>query len=406
MARPPLPNGPRPNCPESRRQCARDSLRAIASRAAAARGASWRPSRPALPRRRAGRALAHGSAVPDAPDAAAFLLGWSFDPLVWLPAIAAAARCGAPAVRRVNRGPPGEPGAAAADRSRGCWALVAIVLRAGLRDRALRHDAVLGPHGPAPAADAGRAAAARCSPARSRCCCGRRRRRPAGAGSCRCSTRGSSGSSRSRVVAWLAVRGGHVGQPLLAAVRRRARERVAAPPRARAVPGRGAPVLVAGRGPGPVAVADATRGQGPLRRSSRCPRTRSSRVAIYMATVAALPALRDDAAALGADAARGPADRRRDHVAGRRPDVPACADPARASPGCATRSGGPSARTGGWTARAGRDPGARGRGLARERSPRRPRRRPLIATTRSALASGAAARRAVDQPSGGIGASR
>jgi cytochrome c oxidase assembly factor CtaG len=34
-------------------------------------------------------ALAHGGTVPPAPEAGSFVLGWSFDPLVWLPAIAA-----------------------------------------------------------------------------------------------------------------------------------------------------------------------------------------------------------------------------------------------------------------------------------------------------------------------------
>ena len=34
-------------------------------------------------------ALAHGQAVPSAPDAGSLVFGWSFDPLVWLPAIVA-----------------------------------------------------------------------------------------------------------------------------------------------------------------------------------------------------------------------------------------------------------------------------------------------------------------------------
>jgi putative copper resistance protein D len=53
-------------------------------------------------------ALAHGGEVPGEPSASTFLLLWSFDPLVWLPALAAALlwRSG---VRRVNRAHPGNP---------------------------------------------------------------------------------------------------------------------------------------------------------------------------------------------------------------------------------------------------------------------------------------------------------
>ena len=53
----------------------------------------------------AGTALAHGQVVPPEPDALAYLFGWRGDPLVWLPAIAAALlwRHG---VNRVNRAHP------------------------------------------------------------------------------------------------------------------------------------------------------------------------------------------------------------------------------------------------------------------------------------------------------------
>ncbi len=54
-------------------------------------------------------ALAHGGQVPaEPPDAANLVLGWSFDPLVWLPAIVALLlwRSG---VGRVNRAHPGNP---------------------------------------------------------------------------------------------------------------------------------------------------------------------------------------------------------------------------------------------------------------------------------------------------------
>ena len=59
------------------------------------------------------------------------------------------------AVRRVNAAHPGEPGAASSDRGvpgRDDGPRV----RAAVGDRPLRHDAVLGPHGPARAADARR----------------------------------------------------------------------------------------------------------------------------------------------------------------------------------------------------------------------------------------------------------
>ena len=46
-------------------------------------------------------AAAHRGDVPPAPDAAAFLLGWSFDLTIWLP-LAAAAAAYLWAVRRVN----------------------------------------------------------------------------------------------------------------------------------------------------------------------------------------------------------------------------------------------------------------------------------------------------------------
>ena len=58
-------------------------------------------------------ALAHGGAVPPPPSAGSFLFDWSFDPLVWLPAIARAARLAARrrhgrprATRPTRRAPP------------------------------------------------------------------------------------------------------------------------------------------------------------------------------------------------------------------------------------------------------------------------------------------------------------
>lgn len=56
----------------------------------------------------AGPALAHGGEVPPEPTVAAFVLGWSFDPLVWLPAVAAALLWRT-AVARVNAAHPANP---------------------------------------------------------------------------------------------------------------------------------------------------------------------------------------------------------------------------------------------------------------------------------------------------------
>jgi putative copper resistance protein D len=56
-----------------------------------------------------GEALAHGGTVPtDPPSVANLLLGWSFDPLVWLPALVALALWWL-GVRRVDRLHPGHP---------------------------------------------------------------------------------------------------------------------------------------------------------------------------------------------------------------------------------------------------------------------------------------------------------
>ena len=101
------------------------------------------------------------------------------------------------AVRRVDAAHPAQPGPAPADRGvpgRDAGARV----RPAVRHRALRHDAVLDPHGPARPADARGGAAHRARGARSRCCCGSARPRRAAAGSCRCSTRASCASSATR----------------------------------------------------------------------------------------------------------------------------------------------------------------------------------------------------------------
>jgi putative copper resistance protein D len=57
----------------------------------------------------AGAVLAHGGTVPtEPPSVANLVLGWSFDPLVWLPALVALILWWS-AVRRVNRAHPGNP---------------------------------------------------------------------------------------------------------------------------------------------------------------------------------------------------------------------------------------------------------------------------------------------------------
>ena len=75
-------------------------------------------------------------------------------------------------VRRVNARPSGDARAARAGRVAFLAGLAAIAVRAPVGDRALRHDAVLDPHGPAPPAD--RSSRRRSSPSarRSRCSCG------------------------------------------------------------------------------------------------------------------------------------------------------------------------------------------------------------------------------------------
>ena len=131
-----------------------------------------------------------------------------------------------------QRGPSGQPGPAPPDRGvlrRDAGAR----LRAAVGDRALRHDALLGPHGPARAADAGRGA--RCSPWPRRSPC-----------SCALSSPGDPPSLdpagppfAGRAVPGLPghglgdVRGDDVGGPLLAAVQRVARGPVHPRPRAR-----------------------------------------------------------------------------------------------------------------------------------------------------------------------------
>jgi putative copper resistance protein D len=84
-------------------------------------------------------AAAHGGAVPSAPDAAAFIVGWSFDPSIWLPLVAMA---GAYlwAVRRVNSAHRASP----VPRDRPAFfllglAAIAIALQSGIE----RYDTTL-----------------------------------------------------------------------------------------------------------------------------------------------------------------------------------------------------------------------------------------------------------------------
>jgi putative copper resistance protein D len=84
-------------------------------------------------------AAAHGGGVPAAPDAAAFVLDWSFDLTIWLPLVAAAAAY-LWAVRRVNIAHPANP----VPRDRPAFfllglAAIAIALQSGIE----RYDTTL-----------------------------------------------------------------------------------------------------------------------------------------------------------------------------------------------------------------------------------------------------------------------
>ena len=69
--------------------------------------------------------LAHGTVAADPPTAGSLALGWSFDPLVWLPALAAILVWRA-AVRRVNAAHPGNP--VPPGRNRAWYLGIAVVL--------------------------------------------------------------------------------------------------------------------------------------------------------------------------------------------------------------------------------------------------------------------------------------
>ena len=91
---------PRPRAPSGRR------LPPARSRSPSSAAVALRAPRRAV--------LAHGATVPTPPDAATCLFGWSFDPLVWLPAIVALLLW-CVGVRRVEPGASRAPGPAPAD---------------------------------------------------------------------------------------------------------------------------------------------------------------------------------------------------------------------------------------------------------------------------------------------------
>ena len=101
----------------------------------------WVPAGAALLALLAGAPVvsAHGAGVPPAPDAAGLVLGWSFDPTIWLPlALSAAAYLWA--VRRVNTAHPANP----VPRDRPAFfllglAAIAIALQSGIE----RYDTTL-----------------------------------------------------------------------------------------------------------------------------------------------------------------------------------------------------------------------------------------------------------------------
>ena len=114
--------------------------------------------------------------------------------------------------------------------------MLALAFALHLGHRALRHDALLGPHGPAHPADAGRGAAHRPGRADHAAPAASRRRRRASAGSCRCSTRASMRVLAFPVVAWLIFAVVMWVVALLAAVQRGPRGPVRPRPRARPLP--------------------------------------------------------------------------------------------------------------------------------------------------------------------------
>src|SRR5688572_20167863 len=285
--------------------------------------------RPAPPRGRAGRRRVrrvaraagrrarpwpHPAGPPDAGDARARL------------AVRAARRRGAPRGRARlagDRHPGGPAPSRSADpgpsergvprrprRDRG---------RAAVRDRALRHDAVLGPHGPAPAA-----------PPRGRSAAGPGRAgdaaapggEPVGPQALAPARPPLDADRRARASGRRLddVHARHLGQPLLATVRPGARERGRPPAGARGVPRLGAHVLVAGGRGRSRTAPPRPPGAGPVRAPPNAPQLVPGD-GDPLRLDPALPALRLPRGAVRHPAAGRSTACRRDHVAGRRRGV-------------------------------------------------------------------------------------
>jgi putative copper resistance protein D len=82
---------------------------------------------------------AHGGGVPPEPTVASFLLGWSFDPLIWLP-VGAAALLWRIAVGRVRAAHPGNP---VPRRRSVAWALGLLAILVALDSGIERYDTTL-----------------------------------------------------------------------------------------------------------------------------------------------------------------------------------------------------------------------------------------------------------------------
>ena len=210
-------------------------------------------------------------------------------------------------------------------------------VRPALRDRSLRHDPLLDPHGPARPADAGGRAADRARGAGDAHSAWRRQR-PGGAGCCRSSTAACCASSPSR--SWRGCSSPpSCGQPLLAAVRsRRSRTGWSTTSNTRSTSAR----RCSSGGP----PSGSTRRPWRISHPARLlyvflQMTQNTFLAVIIlnAPDRALPALRDGRAVVGSDAARGSADRRGRHVARRRHHLHRARWRRSSSAGCVPRAG-------------------------------------------------------------------
>ena len=244
--------------------------------------------------------------------------------------------------------------------------------RPPVRHRAVRHDPVLAPHGPARDPDLPRRAGDRAvRPDHAGPAC-RHAAGPSALGPARARLTGGQGDRPpARRVGPLHRR--DVGNPLLAALRRHARERLAARPGARAVPGQLHALLDAGRGPRPEPVAVGLPGADPLPvrpdAAQLVPRGRHP-----LLRDDPVPALRDHGPPVGSFAAAGPAGGRRDHVGPGRRRIPARPAPAHRGVDALRRGGDAPPRVGRGCP--GRGPCRRGgggeRGVVRACNPRVP----------------------------------